>query len=54
MIRIAIAPAAFDVIAATLPLGSVAFEPQLAANGERAALLSQCPTTRRHCSQLCR
>jgi hypothetical protein len=29
MIRIAITPEAFDAIAATLPLGSVAFEPQL-------------------------
>jgi len=28
MIRIAITPAAFDAIAATLPLGSVGYEPQ--------------------------
>ena len=35
MIRIAITPAAFDAIAATLPLGSVTFEQQLGANGER-------------------
>jgi hypothetical protein len=35
LIRIAITPAAFDAIAATLPLGSVTFEQQLGANGER-------------------
>ena len=35
MTRIAITPAAFDAIAATLPLGSVTFEQQLGANGER-------------------
>jgi hypothetical protein len=35
MIRIAISPAAFDAIAATLPLGSVGYEPQLNAKGER-------------------
>ena len=35
IIRIAITSAAFDAIAATLPLGSVTFEPQLGANGER-------------------
>jgi hypothetical protein len=29
MIRIAITAAAFDAIAATLPLGSVAFDPQM-------------------------
>jgi hypothetical protein len=29
MIRIAITPAAFEAIAKTLPLGSVAFEPQV-------------------------
>jgi len=32
MIRIAISQAAFDAIAATLPLGSVAVEPQAVAN----------------------
>jgi hypothetical protein len=35
MIRIAIAAAAFDAIAATLPLGSVAFEPTIDEKGER-------------------
>jgi hypothetical protein len=35
LIRIAITSAAFEAIAATLPLGSVMFEPQIAANGER-------------------
>jgi hypothetical protein len=35
MIRIAITVEAFDAIAATLPLGSVTYEPQIAANGER-------------------
>jgi hypothetical protein len=29
MIRIAITPAAFDAVAATLPLGSVGYEPKL-------------------------
>jgi hypothetical protein len=35
MIRIAITPAAFDAIAATLPVGSVAFEPDTGDKGER-------------------
>lgn len=35
MIRIAITPAAFEAIADTLPLGSVAAEPHVDANGER-------------------
>jgi hypothetical protein len=35
MIRIAIIPAAFEVIAATLPLGSVGYESQPNAKGER-------------------
>jgi hypothetical protein len=35
MICIAITPAAYDAIAATLPLGSVGYEPQLNAKGER-------------------
>jgi hypothetical protein len=35
LIRIAITPAAFEAIAATLPLGSVGFEPQTNAKGER-------------------
>jgi hypothetical protein len=34
-IRIAITPAAFEAIPATLPLGSVGYEPQLNAKGER-------------------
>jgi hypothetical protein len=33
MIRIAISRAAFDAIAATLPLGSVGFEPVVDAKG---------------------
>ena len=36
MIRISLTPAAFEAIAATLPLGSVGFVPQLDAKGERA------------------
>jgi hypothetical protein len=35
MIRIAISAEAFEEIAAIPSLGSVAFEPQLGANGER-------------------
>ena len=35
MIRIAITPAAFEAIAATRPLGSVGYEPQPNAKGER-------------------
>ena len=35
MIRIAITPAAFEAVAATLPLGSVGFEPEPDAKGER-------------------
>jgi hypothetical protein len=35
MIRIAISRAAFDAIASTMPLGSVAYEPEANANGER-------------------
>jgi hypothetical protein len=35
MIRIAITPAAFEAIAATLPLGSVGYEPQPNPKGER-------------------
>ena len=35
MIRIAITEAAFDAVAATMPLGSVAYEAQLDAQGQR-------------------
>ena len=35
MIRISITPAAFEAIAATLPLGSVGFEPKVDAQGQR-------------------
>jgi hypothetical protein len=35
MIRIAITPEAFDAISATLPLGTVGYEPQLDAQGSR-------------------
>jgi len=35
LIRIAITTAAFDAIASTLPLGSVGFEPEVGAKGER-------------------
>ena len=35
MIRIAITQAAFDAIAATLPLGTVSFENKIDENGER-------------------
>ena len=39
MIRIAITLAAFEAIAATLPLGSVGYEPQLNEKGERLVWL---------------
>jgi hypothetical protein len=39
MIRIAITEAAYDAICATLPLGTVAVEPELNAKGERTVLL---------------
>ena len=35
MIRIAITEAVFDAIAASMPLGSVAYEAEVTANGER-------------------
>jgi hypothetical protein len=35
MIRIAVTPAAFDAVADTMPLGSVGYEPEVAANGQR-------------------
>ena len=35
LIRISVTPAAFDAIAATLPLGSVGFEPDVDAKGAR-------------------
>ena len=38
MIRIAITPAAFEAISATLSLGSVGYEAQLNAKGERLIL----------------
>jgi hypothetical protein len=40
MIRIAISQAAFDAIAATMPLGSVANEKEANANGERKIWLA--------------
>jgi hypothetical protein len=39
MIRIAITPAAFEAVAATLPVGSVGFEPQPNEKGERLVWL---------------
>jgi hypothetical protein len=39
MVRISISQAAFDAVAATLPLGSMAFEPELNAKGERLVWL---------------
>jgi hypothetical protein len=39
MIRIAITPAAFEAIAATLPLGSVGYEPKVDAQGQRLVWL---------------
>jgi len=52
LIRIAITPAAFEAIAATLPLGSVGFEPELSAKGQRliwleAAVLERLRAMRR-------
>ena len=41
MIRIAITQAAFDALAATLPLGSVAYETELDAKGERLIWLEE-------------
>ena len=43
MVRIAITPAAFSALAATLPLGSVAYEPELNAKGERLVWLEPRP-----------
>jgi hypothetical protein len=40
VIRIPITPAAFDAIAATVPLGSVGFERDVGANGERQVWLA--------------
>jgi hypothetical protein len=40
MIRIAISQAAFDAIAATLPLGSVGYENETAERGERYVWLA--------------
>lgn len=42
MIRIAITPAAFDAIAATLPLGSVRYETEPNERGERYIWLAPC------------
>jgi len=39
MIRIAITAVAFEAVARTLPFGSVAYEPQLNAKGERLVWL---------------
>lgn len=39
MIRIAISQAAFEAIATTLPLGSVAYEAETDANGDRLTWL---------------
>jgi hypothetical protein len=41
VIRIAITPAAFEAIAATLPLGSVAVEPAVNERGEREIWLEE-------------
>ena len=40
MIRIAVTPAAFDAIVRSLPLGSVAYEPDVNAKGEREIWLA--------------
>jgi hypothetical protein len=39
MIRLAISQAAFDAIASTLPLGSIAYEAETDANGDRLTWL---------------
>lgn len=41
MIRIAISHAAYDAICATLPLGSVAIEPDVNERGERTVWLDE-------------
>ena len=41
MIRIAITPAAFEAIAATLPLGSIGYEAEPNAKGERLIWLEE-------------
>jgi len=41
MIRIAISPAAFDAICATLPVGSVAVEAEANERGERTVWLEE-------------
>ena len=43
MIRVAITEAAFEAIAATLPLGSVAYEVDVTVNGEPLVGLSDWP-----------
>ena len=45
MIRIAITSAAFEAIAATLPLGSVGYEPKVHAQGQRLVWLEPAVTT---------
>ena len=42
MVRIAITEAAFAAIAATLPLGSVVYEPKLNEKGERLIWIERC------------
>jgi hypothetical protein len=46
MIRIAITAAAFEAVAKTLPLGSVAFEGEPNENGERIIYLDDCMSDR--------
>jgi hypothetical protein len=41
MVRIAISQAAFDAIAKTLPVGSVAVEPEANAKGDRTVWLEE-------------
>jgi hypothetical protein len=51
MIRIAITPAAFDAIAATLPLGSVGYEAKVGSNGSRPSpRIMRCPAEGPICS----
>ena len=51
MIRISITPAAFDAIAATLPLGSVMYEPQRARHTRTGNASGDCLSAMRGAGQ---
>jgi hypothetical protein len=41
MVRISITAEAFEALASTIPFGSISFEPELNANGERPIWISK-------------